>query len=131
MSQIQETAILEKRVWNTKQITIAVGFVLSVVGSIGGVYNALDKKTDKNSEALSHQKEVDARQDDQLKKMDEKLDKEVYNAEQLSYRLTSANKKYIEKLERNYQTMNTHMIEQRVKSDYIVKILEELKGKIK
>jgi len=130
MSQTQETAILDKRVWNTKQITIAAGFVLSVMVSIGGVYNALDKKTDKNSETLSHQRDIDARQDEQLKKIDEKLDKEVYNAEQLSYRLTSANKKYIEKLERNYQTMNTHMIEQRVKSDYIVKILEELKGKI-
>ena len=131
MPKLDETGILDKRQFSAKQIWCCVGFIALSVFSISSGYGALMHRADSMDAYVELQKVKDADQDNEIKKIDEKLDKEVYNAEQLSYRLTSANKKYIEKLEQNYQTMNTHMIEQRVKSDYMVKMLEELKGKSK
>ncbi len=119
--------ILEKNVWNTKQIVIGASFLLTALFSLGGVYSS-----------IANQTLVDARQDKELKKIDEKLDKKVYNSDQLTYRLNSGQTKIINEvkdlLKEHSKMINEEQknnVRESAKTDYILAIVKEMKDIIK
>ena len=122
-----DTPILEKNVWNTKQIVIVIGALLTTLASCGGIYSS-----------VSNQSLVDARQDNELKKIDEKLDKKVYNSDQLTYRLNSGQTKIINEFKvllkehaRMIHEEQKNNVRESAKTDYILAIVKELKQELK
>ena len=85
MTPPNESPISEKKLFTVKNVV----FVVLTVFSFASAWGALSHRIEKNEA-------VNKLQESELKKIDEKLDKKVYNSDQLTYRLNSGAMKIIQ-----------------------------------
>ena len=123
MPNPSETPLTDKRVFTVKN----VGFVILSVFSCASAWGALSHRIDRNEA-------VNKLQDNELKKIETKLDKKVYNSDQLTYRLNSGQTKIIEELSELIKDHSKMIHEQEknnvresAKTDYMLVLLKELK----
>ena len=115
--------ITDKKVFTVKN----VGFVILSVFSCASAWGALSHRIDRNEA-------VNKLQDNELKKIETKLDNKVYNSDQLTYRLNSGQSKIISELSELLKE-HTKMIHEQeknnvresAKTDYMLVLLKELK----
>jgi len=123
MPNPSDMPITDKKVFTVKN----VGFVILSVFSCASAWGALSHRIDRNEAVIQLQ-------DNELKKIETKLDNKVYNSEQLSYRLNSGQSKIISELSELLKE-HTKMIHEQeknnvresAKTDYMLVLLKELK----
>jgi hypothetical protein len=115
--------ILEKPVWNTKQIVIVAIAIVTTLVSCGGVYAS-----------VINQSLVDSRQDSDLIEIKEEMKAKIYNNSQLTYRLNSGQTKIFEEFKALFKEHakmihegQKNDIRQAGKTDSILAIVKELK----
>ena len=123
MPNPSDMPITDKKVFTVKN----VGFVILSVFSCASAWGALSHRIDRNEA-------VNKLQDNELKKIETKLDNKVYNSDQLTYRLNSGQSKIISELSELLKE-HTKMIHEQeknnvresAKTDYMLVLLKELK----
>tara|TARA_R110000824_G_scaffold218492_3_gene405210 strand:+ start:1090 stop:1473 length:384 start_codon:yes stop_codon:yes gene_type:complete len=122
-----DTSLTDKKVFTVKN----VGFVILSVFSCASAWGALSHRIDRNNA-------VNELQDNELKKIETKLDKKVYNSDQLTYRLNSGQTKIIGELSELIKEHSKMIHEQEknnvresAKTDYMLVLLKELKAEKK
>ena len=116
--------ITDKKIFTVKN----VGFVILSVFSCASAWSALSHRIDRNEAVIQLQ-------ENELKKTNEKIDKKVYNSDQLTYRLNSGQSKIVSELSELLKD-HTKMIHEQeknnvresAKTDYMLVILKELKA---
>jgi hypothetical protein len=123
MTNSKETPLTDKKVFTVKN----VGFVILSVFSCASAWGALSHRIERNEA-------VNILQENELKKTNEKIDKKVYNSDQLTYRLNSGQTKIIGELSELIKDHSEMIHEQEknnvresAKTDYMLVLLKELK----
>jgi len=123
MPNPSDTPLTDKKVFTVKN----VGFVILSVFSCASAWGALSHRIERNEA-------VNILQENELKKTNEKIDKKVYNSDQLTYRLNSGQTKIIEELSELIKDHSEMIHEQEknnvresAKTDYMLVLLKELK----
>ena len=123
MTPISDKPFIDKSFFTLKNIGVVILFVFSCASAWGSISHRQDKGDLR-----------DDRQDEELKKMDQKLDKKVYNSDQLTYRLNSGAMKIINEQKSLLKELGALIHEQEknnvreaAKTDYMLVILKELK----
>ena len=115
--------ILDKAIWNTKQIVIISIAIVTTLVSCGGVYAS-----------VINQSLVDSRQDSDIIEMKEDMTAKIYNNSQLTYRLNSGQSKIFEEFKALFKEHakminegQKNDIRQAGKTDAILSIVKEHK----
>ena len=123
MTPISDKPFIDKKFFTVKNVC----FIIMSVLSLASAWGALSHRIEKNEA-------INKLQDNELKKIETKLDKKVYNSDQLTYRLNSGQTKIINELKALMKEHSTLIHEQEknnvreaAKTDYMLVILKELK----
>ena len=142
MAQSDDKTILDKKAFSFNNIWGLVVILLFVFAPIVSGYikivnhfeqceNITITQTNKDdlqdNQFLKHKSEVK----EELKKIGVELDKEVYNAEQLAYRLNSAQTKRVDEVKELQLKQQEFMIREQVHHAYVVEALKEIKTQLK
>lgn len=120
MTPISDKPIIDKKVFTIKNI----GAIILCVFSCSATWAALGSRQDKQ-EAISNLHEIRLdKQEAKDEELDNKIDKEVYNGRQLTYRITAAQQKQLDKLILGDQ-------EHRLRYKYIEGSLKDVKEYLK
>jgi hypothetical protein len=125
MPNDDSSSIIDKKFFTVRNVGVIALCVFSCASAWGALSHRIDKEKAVNE--LQDLKHVE--HDINLKKTNEKVDKGVYSNQQLAYRLTSANKKYIDELRELIHKQEINSTKEQAKMDYVIIMLEEQKGK--
>ena len=123
MTPIIDKPFIDKKFFTVKNVC----FIIMSVLSLASAWGALSHRIEKNEA-------INKLQDNEFKKIETKLDKKVYNSDQLTYRLNSGQTKIINEQKSLLKELSALIHEQEkdnvresAKTDYILAIVKELK----
>lgn len=116
-------SLIDKKFFTVKNVC----FVIMTVFAFASAWGALSHRIEKNEA-------VNKLQESELKKIDEKLDKKVYNSDQLTYRLNSGHTKILNEFKvilkehsKLIHEQEKNNVRESAKTDYMLVLLKEMK----